>query len=248
MLFGERKTVKLRVDKILWERAKRSAGIEDEYDDTKALNKIVRQNRKYSKKVTELQRRLDDSSKLNTELQNTAEELKNRLNSMEQEHRRWESEKFSYQILERNYEKLKADYEHLKSKYDELKDKPIVRVKEVYREDTKRIKELAEKNDRLQKKVWEKVKKIEELNKHLREVNERLREIDEWKIRNYGLLVRLKSKGDDISGSDVGEIELVSEFISLGEYNKWLRDKDGFLKDKSISPPIEVIDVGRDLP
>ena len=89
---------------------------------------------------------------------------------------------------------MKANYEKLKSKYDELKINPIIKEKIIYKENDKHIKELHEKSEKLHKKFWEKIEIIEELNKELKDVKKKLGSVENWKLRNYGMVFKVKSK------------------------------------------------------
>ena len=241
ILFGDRNTIGLRVNRNVWDNALILVGESKKFTETEIIDKLIKKDKNQNKTIKNLQKKIDINSELNKKLKIEFNELRNEFSLFEDERKKINENKIIYKTLRKRFQILESDHEKLKSMYNKLEDNPIIKEKIVYKENKKQINELKEKNEKLQKKLWEKVEVIEKLNSELRSLKVKLNNIEECKKKKYGIIVKIKPK-EDKENDSIFE----TEFISSSEYNMWLRDRTEFLQSKNIDVPFHIIDIGRD--
>ena len=242
MLPFNRNTINLRIDKNAWEDVLNKNGFVETYDDIDVIIKILKQNQRNHKTIEKLKSKLNTSSKLNKKVIAENNQLRDELRELETEQQKMKDNEMLYKNINKRDKKLETDYDNLKLKYEELKNNPIIEEKIVYKNDDKTMHALHEKNEKLRRKLWEKDELIVSLNKELKELNEKIEAVKDWKLKNYGMILKVIPKEHELI-----DFDLESEFINLSEYNMWLRNKREFLQNKNIDSPIHIITVGKDL-
>ena len=124
-----------------------------------------------------------------------------------------------------------------------MKNNPIVGEKIVYKENIKKNNQLSEKNKELREKIWEKEQLIKELNKDLKDLRSKIKTIENWKRKNYGVVLKVKPIEDEGF-----EFDFESEFINVSEFNMWQRNQKEFIINKNINSPFHILDLGNILP
>jgi len=226
----------------VWDNALNLVDESRKFTETEIIDELIKKNKKQNLTIKNLQKQIDVNSELNKKLKIELNELRNEFSSFEDERKKITENKIIYKTLRKRFERLESDHEKLKSMYDKLKNNPIIKEKIVHKENNKQINELKEKNEKLQKKLWEKVETIEKLNSELRSLKVKLNNIEECKKRKYGIIVKIKPNEDKEN-----DFILNTEFINFSEYNMWLRDQDEFLQSKIIDVPFHIINIGEDL-
>lgn len=243
MLPLRRDIVKLRVDREIWEDVLKNAKIDDKNNNTKVLLSMLKQNQQQNKKIKKLQKKIESINDLNKKIKSEQHQFKKERLTVEKHRKQIEENKIIYEILRKSHKRLESDYETLKTSYNELKNNPIVEEKIIYKEDNTKINKLSEKNDKLHKKLWEKEHIIKELNKDLKVLRSKIETIEEWKRRNFGVVLKVKPKDDDGL-----KFDFESEFINFSEFNMWLRNQNEFIMNKNIDTPFHILDIGNVLP
>lgn len=242
IMFGKKNTIRLRINRNIWDNALNLVGESRKFSETEIIDELIKKNKKQNTTIKNLQKQIDDNSELNKKLKIELNELKNGFSSFEDERKKINENKIIYKTLRKRYERLESDHEKLKSMYDNLKNNPIIKEKIVHKENNKLINELKDKNEKLQKKLWEKVEIIEKLNNELGSLKVRFNNIEDCKKRKYGIIVKIRPK-EDMENDFIFN----TEFINSSEYNMWLRDQNEFLQSKNIDVPFHIINIGEDI-
>ena len=242
MLPIKRNIIKIRIDRKIWKDTLKKIGNDEKYDDTETIVKILKQNQKYKEIIKSFQKQSIISLKLNEKSKSETDKLKSELLLFKDEQKKIDEKKIVFENLKKRYNKLNSDYENLKSMYKKLIDNPIIKKKEVYKEDNRHIKKLTDKNEKLQKKLWEKLEIIEKLNSELKSLKVKLNNIEDWKRKKYGIIVKIKP-----NENKENDFIFNTEFINSSEYNMWLRDQNEFLQSKNIDDPFHIINISEDI-
>lgn len=220
--------ISVKFDKKKWEEFKNITGFDD---NNKILEGLIEQKEDNDRKVKELKILLEESKKRNKKLEEKLIVQKKNEFYIKKKPKKSEIVLSNTEFLEKNYKKLKKEYDELKSNYNDLKSNPKIEEKIIYQEDTKIIKELKEKKDKLEAKVREKLAKIRKIEGEKKELESKLQMIEKKRAQNYGLLVRLDKDANSRYYS------FIAEYLNSGEVNKLMRSKRDFSKYKRIKSP-----------
>ena len=237
-----RNTVHLEIDKNTWEDIVKKSGVFETSDKTNIIIKILKQNQRNHKTIVKLQRHLEESNILNKKLKAENDQLQDELKDIENDQQKMIENEIMYNDIKKRNHKLEADYNNLKLKFEKLKNNPVIKEKIVYKTDENLIHELHEKYEKLRGKYWEKISEIEVLNKELKELKMKLDSVENWKLKNYGMILKVIPKEHELI-----DFDLEPEFINLSEYNMWLRNKREFLNNKNLDNHVHVINICKNL-